>query len=237
MKRWIHAKQDAINTQDIDIDFFLDKITYIVIVDDAISYDPGEAYVTASEILGSKDYSDMGREELLNLPKREFERIRNPEILRKLQRSDLTPMQQVVLWQANKENFTSSKHDVKLILDKLKDCEAIYIMPTAKNEVFRSWIQSQGGNLTPRDAQNIVSKLGIKDYSHSTYSYMPQNWNSLLMVFNYRGEYTFEGYKDSTPVTISDLNIYIKIDVDIETGDGYVAMSFHHPEFNLNHPY
>ena len=57
-------------------------------------------------------------------------------------------------------------------------------------------------------------------------------------MFEYNKPYTFSPKnKDSDPVTVNGLNIYIKIDVDTESEEGYAVMSFHEPEGKMNHPY
>lgn len=216
------------------------EIKSIVVVDDAFSYCPRNNYISGAKSVGTRvPYSSMTREQLLALPKREFERIHDVNALRKLEYTDLTPQQQRDVTQANKDHFLSSKKEVNSVLEKLQNCVAIHIMPYPKNNDFRNEIKELGGRVTDQDAYEIVGELTDEDYSSSTLSYLDYNWNALLMIFEFKGEHTFPSLtKGGDPVTVSDLDVYIKIDVDNETGDGYAAISFHSAEFEeMSHPY
>lgn len=232
MKKWIHATEN-LSIQDIQID----KIISVVLVDDVRDYYPKDKYIFADERI---DYTAYTRQQLLQLPKREFENISNIRVLRKLDVKDLNPMQKRIVEQANKENFQDTIKKVKEILTRLKNCHAFHIDPTAKNDSFVQEIFELGGSVTDIDARNIIHSLHVKDYSYSTLSYLDKNWNSLLMIFGYNRPYTFkpiEGDPTSKPVTIESADLYIKIDVETSTRNGYTAMSFHHPDFKLNYPY
>ena len=101
-------------------------------------------------------------------------------------------------------------------------------------------LYNQGALIQDSDVRNIVQRLHVKDYSYSTYSYIEANWNALLVVFEYSEPYTFEAVDPgSNPdgVTIDNFDVYIKIDVNNKTHEGYGVMSFHSPEFSMNHPY
>ena len=233
MKRLIYSGKDA---ETFDIDF--DRIVSIVLVDDLSEYSPGLMHVVSSEKSFKLNYSDMTKDQIMQLSDKERSKIRDVDVLRKLDFSELTPAQQVLVGRANDQNFKSSIQEVKSALEKLKKCNAVHIWSTDKNDSFFEEIASLGGEVTDIDARNIVRLLNVKDYSYSTRSRLKQNWNSILMVFEFRDEYTFEGYSEgASPVTVSDLDIYIKIDVDKKTRNGYAAMSFHHPDNKMAHPY
>ena len=76
---------------------------------------------------------------------------------------------------------------------------------------------------------NIINDLSYSNgYKYSKLSYADQNWNALLLIFTYQGSYTFQPLKSNDePVTVDSLDVYIKIDVDTETDEGYAAISFH----------
>ena len=180
----------------------------------------------------------MTREELLQLPRKEFERIHDVRILRKMNREDLTIQQQRDVIQDGSRNFKSSVSQVKGVLTKLRNCPSLYVWHTTKNNEFTQEIWNLGGRLRDDDVENIVRDLTVRDYSYSTYSYIEGTWNELLMVFEYRKPYTFRAKdKESSPVIVEAMDVYIKIDVDSETGDGYAVMSFHRPENKMTHPY
>lgn len=233
MKRYIRSttsKLEPINIADIDI-------VSLVLVDDLDSYNPRDSRIYGASTK-KVDYSTLTKEQLLQLPKKELSKIHDIRILRKLDKDDLTLDQRRDVLLANQENFLSTKADVKEALAKIKKCHKIYIWDTEKNDTFIDKIYKLGGQVTDKDAANIVSQLHVKDYSYSTWSYLDFNWNNILMVFGYNNSYTFDPVDDnSAPVTVNNLEIYIKLDVDKQTRKGYAAMSFHSPEFPLKFPY
>ena len=231
MKRMITFSENLdISISDIDI-------VSLILVDDLDSYNPRDHRVYAATS-GKLDYSSLTREQLLQLPPYELQNIHDVRILRKLRKEDLTFQQKNEVMQANEENFESKIKDVKAALAKIKKCNKVYVWDTEKNQTFMDSIYKMGGQVTDRDAMNIVRNLHVKDYSYSTRSYLDINWDSLLMIFEYDGSYVFEpSDADGQPVEVNNLNIFIKIDVDKESRRGYAAMSFHSPEFKMKHPY
>lgn len=229
MKRYIHSAEENINSLEIT------EIVSIVLVDDVEDYNPREEVVFASK---GVNYSNLTREQLLQLPKKELERIHDVEVLRKLKRDELTLNQYMELSNANKENFVDTIKKVKEILLKLKSKNKVFITWSQKNQSFADKLAEMGADITDVDARNILRQLHVKDYSYSTLSYLDRNWNALLMVFEYKGPYTFKSVEEGGhDVTVDSLSVYIKIDVDNETKKGYAVMSFHDPEFDLKHPY
>lgn len=231
MKRWIHAKEEfnqaIVNLAGIDV-------VSVVFVSDASEYRPGEEYVTASSKKPEVKYSSMTREQLLQLPKKERERIHDIDALRKLKLDELTIQQRRDVTQANmQDKFKTSEKEVNKFLDVLRKENKIFMFPIQKNRDFVADVASKGGDVTERDVANIVHTLTYKDnYKHSKYSYLDWNWNALLLVFHFDGEYTFPPLKEGDdPVTVEALKIYIKIDVETNNGKGYVALSFHDPQF------
>jgi len=234
MKKWIHGSEGS---DSLDFDQLVERIVSLTLVDDADANYAKHLHVFASESKNLQ-YQGFTREQLLQLPESELASIHDITLLRKLSKDKLTPKQQIEVHQANADNFVCKISDVKSMLKKLKSCHSFHILDTEKNQTFFDKIWNLGGEVTDRDAKNIINQLHVKDYSYSTYSYLDQNWNSLLAVFEFTGQYTFSAQDgNSEGVTISSMDVYIKIDIDKETRLGYAIMSFHDPEFKMPHPY
>lgn len=230
MKRWIHGAIDA-------SDFEIKDIMTVVLVDDIDAYHPRNPHISAS-VKGTKvDYTSLTHDQLMQLNSKERESIHDINVLRKLKLDELSPQQLIEVTHANKENFHLSPNKVKDILNKLQNCSNFHIWDTEKNKTLMDKIWKLGGSVSDTDARNIINMLKVNNYVESTLSYLDTNWNNLLMVFGYEGGYTFEPSRNGKPVTISNLNLYIKIDVDSETRLGYAVMSFHDAEFKMSYPY
>lgn len=222
MKKWLHDTVPQIH---------IEKILSLVLVGDAEHYEPRDEYISASKKPFDKDYTSLSREQLLQLSKKELERVHDVNVLRKLRSDELTILQRREVTQANLGKFQSSKSEVANVLEKLRSQKTVFVWPTSKNQTFLTELQEKGCDATPRDVRNIIAKLNVSDYKYSTLSYLDTNWNALLMVFRFDDTYTFNSYEGDGTVTVDNLEIYIKIDVETETGNGYAAMSFHRPEF------
>lgn len=237
MKRYIHAAE--VDNSILD----LLNITSITLVDNAFDFEPrnheASISITSAKNL-RKDYSNMTREQLLTeLTKKELARIEDITILRKLKKDELTPAQQILVGKANeKYSDESSPKEIQKVLDKLKQCKSFFIWGTTKNKSFYHEIEELGGQVDNSDLKRIVKKLEVNDFTEFTLSYLDANWNSLLMIAEYRGEYTFKADDESgQDVTIKELDLYIKIDISDIDGKGVGAMSFHHPEYKMKHPH
>lgn len=237
MKRYIHSK----TTEQLNMNLL--EVTSITLVADASDFSPRN-FVNSISITSAKqlrkDYHSMEREDLIaELTKDQLAAIRDIEVLRKLDLEDLTLAQRVLVGQANREYSDKlSRTKVRAVLDKLKKCEIFFIWPTAKNRSFLQEIKELGGQVELSDVRNIVHSLSIEDFTDSTLSYLDTNWNSVLIIFEYKGDYTFKAIKEGgQDVTVAGLELYIKLDIDEKDGEGIGAVSFHHPEFKMSHPY
>lgn len=230
MKKLVYAYSNS------TLNNILDDIECIVLVDDAMQMSPRRDIVFASEDKYHDKYFYMGltREQLLQLPKREFKNLKDLEILRKLNKEDLTPDQARILYQANRDKFITKKPQVIDALNKIQACEHVRVGMFPNTLDFYNQILKRGGQVTDRDVKTIVDTLTLNDYYRSTFSTLDQNWNSLLMIFGYKGMYTFPPKEENgNSVTISHLDLYIKIDIDSISGSGYGVMSFHNPEYEM----
>lgn len=236
MKRYLHTNVNS------EFKFYLTDIASITLVENAFDFNPRDhvysVSVTSAKKL-RKDYTVMSKEQLLALPKKELAAINNINVLRKLDVTDLTPAQKVLVGQANKDyRDIGTKNKVKKVLEKLKECKAFFIWPSKKNRSFIAEVRDLGGEVENSDVRKIIHSLKPEDFTEFRISYLDQNWNSIMAVFEYRGDYTFKAIDtDGYDVQVKDLDLYLKIDFDTEDGQGIGAVSFHHPEFRMNHPY
>ena len=249
MKRWIHAvaKANPIRACKIKasksepwltpIDLTTLEILSLTVTDDIDDYLPRFRDVYAGKGI---DYTKLNHDQLMDLPKRTREHLRDIAILRKLDYTELTDMQRMIVKQANETEVVSlTISQVREALQKLKECHRYYIWGTDKNETFADQIYAKGGEVTAKDARKIMHSLHVSDYSYAKYSYVSEDWNSLLMIFGYSGDYTFEANEEENgqPVTVSGLKLYIKIDMDKETNRGRGVLSFHAPDGKMTFPY
>lgn len=227
MKKMIRSNDELLQTT-LDLDSL--DIKSIAFVDDAVEYKPRNNYVYDIYATNDINYSALNREQLLALSKRDKDNIHDVDILRKLKFEELTLQQQRDVTQANKDYiFRITKSQFDTIINKLNKSAGIYIVPRKKNDDFRKMIQDLGGRVRDDDVLDIINRLSYdQGYKYSKLSYVDTNWNALLLIFKYDGSYTFQPrVKGESPITVDSLDVYIKIDVDNETDEGYAAISFH----------
>lgn len=236
MKRYIYSRTTP------NLKFYLTEITSMVLVPNAFEFNPRD-HINSISITSAKqirkDYAAMSREQLLKLPKKELASISNIDVLRKLKVDELTLAQKVLVGQANRDyRDIGTKSKVKKTVEKLKECKSFFMWPTKKNEDFVKEVNKLGGEVDNSDVRKIVHSLKPEDFTEFRISYLDASWNSAMAVFEYKGDYTFDNLDEDKPgVEVKDLDLYIKIDYNTETGQGMGSVSFHHPEFKMNHPY
>ncbi len=230
MKKLIYSRSNA------NDDSLLERVECLMLVNDALQESPRRSLVFAAKKEYHDKYFYMGltRNQLLQLPKRELESLKDVEILRKLNKGDLTPDQARILYQANRDKFITKKPQVIDALNKIQACEHVRMNMFPNTLDFYNQIIKRGGQVTDSDVKTIVDTLTLENYYRSTFSTLDKNWNSLLMIFGYEGMYTFPPKEDNgNSVTISHLDLYIKIDIDSISGSGYGVMSFHNPKYEM----
>ena len=230
MKRLIRAANQAL-VNDIILP---EQIVSIVLVDDVNEFRPRDRRIFADS--RHLQYNDMTREQLLQLPSKELSKLTDVAALRKLKFEELTPAQQIIVDRANRNKIQDvSIKQVKEILQKLKECYIFHIDDSDKNNTFMQEIYEKGGRVQDTDAEKIIHQLHLRDFVDATYSYLTRNWNALLVIFRFKGPYTFAPLKPGgDPVTEENLELYVKIDIDTRTERGYCVMSLHRPEGKMN---
>ena len=226
MNRYIQSSESVCY-----IDFDALQISSIVVVSDARSYEPKDDFIY--DVYASKkidfNFNNYDDNELLDLDDKILHNIHDMAVLRRLPESRLSEQQKREITQFNKVyEFRLTHKQYDAIISKLKD-SSIYIVPRAKNDEFQKYIESQGGRIHDEDVENILDLLSFSNgYKYCKYSYDSSRWNAMLMVFQYKGSYTVQPKRrNEAPVTVDNLDIYIKIDVDNKTNRDYAAISFH----------
>lgn len=234
MKKWVHASDEFLSSNEVSEMLSNLDIKSIIVVDDAREYNPRDYQIYASDF----NYNNFTADELRQLDPKDLAKIHDVRVLRKLNKDELTPMQQIEVFKANEQKVNDiTIKQIKEALAKIRDCGNIYIRQSVKNDAFRDKILKLGGRVTDQDAYEIVSELRVKDYTESMLSHLDDHWNSLLMVFEYNGDHVFPAKNlKGNPVEVKGLDIYIKIDVDNDN-NGYTAVSFHNPEHIMQHPF
>ena len=236
MKRYIYSQEKVGDLTYSEIVELLEniKINSLVLAGSIDDYRPRDRIVASTPI----NYGSMTRNQLLQLDEKELAKVTDIDALRRLKKEELTPMQSMNVYKANQEKFEVPIKTVKEILNKLKECRRYYLWNTTKNDSFANKIYRLGGDIELKDIKKIIQSLHVKDYTACTYSFLNDNWSNLLVIFEYKGSYTFgPAEENGNPVTVDNLKIYIKIDVDCDADVGYGIMSFHEPEGAMHHPY
>ena len=161
-------------------------------------------------------YLDMSDEQLKQFTPEQVHKFTNIELLDKINnvyKEALNEKQVQTLINLNKQQFTITKEDVQVLLDKLKLCKTIKVERRTKNNNFYNQY-----NITDSDALNIIHQLKVEDYCANTKSVNLKHLNNNLMIF----EPTVEIHKFKV-----SLVLYIKLDVDETTGDTVVLVSIH----------
>ena len=123
------------------------------------------------------------------------------------------------------EDTIISKEDVSIILNKIKDCNTLFIEARPINHSFLDKYK-----LDVDDCKNILNQLTVNDYVKSTTSTNSKHFGNNLIIF------------EPSTIIIEDtvfmnLLIYIKIDLDESTDTSIAVVSFYDTNYRDELPY
>ena len=197
----------------------------VVFVDDFNLYNR-----TSIECSATENYNDYTDEELANLDKSELSQISDVQTLMrigKINRKLLTPAQKAIVDKAYENKVIILKPDVKNILNDFKQKTYAAFMPYSKNKGF---LQQYG--ITPYDALYAIQHLTVGDYVANTQNIIPTYYGDELIIFEPTRALPLKNGD-----TISNVIIYIKVDLDLSKGDGVYLISFHDTDTEDYKPY
>lgn len=221
----------------------ISSVVYVENPDELEWYDTSslfsDEYVSAAKSI-DPDYSTWTRNQLLQLKVQDFnrfDRIRNDKVLFQiLEYDDLTPNQLLYANGRKTVNRDVKLKEIKHILKLLKTCNDFYRVPSAKNREFANYLKKFGIPLMQTDIENIMRNLHIQDFSEGRYSTDGNFWGHALIIFEFRDpEFKFSCGK-FLPESELPLKIYIKINEKLSTKESVAVVSFHKPEYTMNHP-
>lgn len=221
----------------------IDAIVYVEDIKELDSFNSSEL-TTPYDVNAAKkveyDYSQWTREQLLQLKQEhlnEFDRIRDKYVLLKvLNHEDLTPNQLRYVEDIKTISRNVDLKEVKHTLKLIKDCHDFYRVPSDKNRQFLRYLKTHGINLTQIDVENIMHSLHIKDFSEGRYSTDKKYWGHGLMIFEFNDSNFKFSCGKSLPKNELPFKVYIKVDNDLTSGESIAIVSFHKPEYDMQHP-
>ena len=114
--------------------------------------------------------------------------------------------------------------DIVDFLDKLKSCESISYSYT--NKRTNAFALDSGRKLRSDDCISIIQSLTLEDYREGMYGADKHYYGDNLLVFRTNVEWV-----DNLGQIYSDLQVYIKLDLDKTTGDCIALVSFHEAKY------
>ncbi|MBQ6654126.1 MAG: hypothetical protein IJM79_01195 [Erysipelotrichaceae bacterium] len=181
------------------------------------------------EIYPEENLLNLSDDQLLQIPEDRIHGFTNTELLDRFYKLDKTKLSanQIAVLTNYYEVYRAviDKEDLELILDKLKKCSEVYVEPTRKNREFMVTF-----NISNEDVLSIVKQLTVSDYVGSRKSFNAYHLGDNLLVF------------EPTTVIVNDevmtgVIIYMKINVDMITGDVGVLVSCHSTNHRNQRPY
>ena len=243
MKRYIHSAEGYVND---------DKIDFIVIVDDARTFQLDQMPIVAGRV-PFEDYDDYSAEELLGLDFTELRKIRTPYALDTLQTAineikqgyidnqipkdkqdnlyKLTDVQRMILhnFYKSRENSDVPDYEVDIpkLLDTIKACNVVYGPDIRPNQPEKNFAEVHNLPMQRVDYLNIVHDLKQEEFRCALKSANEKRLGVILYEFIH----TVNSYKlQNFDFTIDGpIDIYIKLIPNYNEKYNVAIISFHDP--------
>lgn len=225
MEKEIHLK-DILDKKDIDIIYVYNDIKDAHFFSDEILLEDEDG----GEILSNNlDMSLMSDDWLLKLSIDEVKEIQNIDLLdriAKLDKSKLSKEQIEKLKEVYKQKIIIDKQDVERLIEEFKQCNRLFITGTPKNHIFI--IEH---DLYVEECLEIIHKLKVSDYYTNTRSYNRRFLGNDLIIFEPSNVVLSNGKN------LSNIKIYIKLDLTESEDNIVMAVSFHQTDKQNKLPY
>ena len=123
-----------------------------------------------------------------------------------------------------KTRFEMDEADIKTFLNKLQTCKTIIY--DHKHQKTKEFILDSGKKIRDDDCLEIIKSLTVEDYSENMYSGNSRFFGDELIVFK-----PYADWQLNTGEIITDLCIYVKLDIDLTDGTTVAIISFHDAKY------
>lgn len=215
------------------------RIDHIVICED-LSRRP---YILSSKVTASEVYDELDDEQYLitltdeqlqDLPKEKIHSLNNLELLGRLAKIDLDLLSYDQLDLLRKEYATKviiDEEDVSKILNMIQSCTSISY--EGQHWKTNKFLKDSNGNLRKEDCIDILHQLTVEDYAANSRSFNINHIGNHLIVFEPDASWETEEGE-----ILSDIKIYIKLDIDESDGTAMALISMHQAKYdNDYYPY
>ena len=232
MKKWIHGKEQ------IDL-LVIDKITLIVVVDDARTQEVKELPIVASTEDDPFDYDQYSVEEIMDLPAFELRKFDTFYALDNLMTAvrdrglkyKFTQRQQRLLSQFYKDPELASVDirdiDADSLVKAIRECNTIMGPYKRDSEPEKNFAEVHNLELAPSDYLNIVHQITADELRGAVKSHRLERLGIVLYEFIHDPK----GYKlkYSGQVIEDNIKIYIKLIPHYANTCNVLVVSFHDP--------
>lgn len=227
MRRIIKQPQTLLHLSDI-----VSNIKHIVIYDD-IEFARFVNVEQCEDVFGGEDINDddflysMTPEGLAHLDLPLIHRITNIQIIEKIAKVDyskLSDAQKHALKKELSKKVVVDKADVESLLSIIRNCDSVSY--EFRHKKTNDFLRDNHGNIRKQDCLDILHNLRVEDYVASTKSFNIGHIGNNLMIFEPDADWEL-----SDGVVLSDLTIYVKLDVDETTHDAIALVSMHGLEY------
>jgi len=206
---------------------FVDKITNIIICEDIdrtpLRISASDELDDDSELSDEQFYLTMTNEQLMQLPEDEIRTFSNVELIGRIAKVapyKLSAQQLKLLKEAYKRKVVLSQDDVEKILRMLRQCSSIsYENVHRKTNEFARDLE---GVLREDDCLDIIHQLTIEDYVASSKSINIGHLGNNIIIFEPDAD-----WETNDGAVLTDLKIYVKLDIDETTKTAVALISFH----------
>lgn len=233
MKRMMHTSH-TIHLSDI-----VKHIDHIVICED-LSRRP---YILSSSVLASNDEDELTDEQFLitlsdeqleEIPDRRIHTFTNLELIGRYAKIDPDLLSAEQLERLKSEYSTKviiDRKDVEKILAQIQNCNSISY--EGQHWKTNKFLKDANGQLRKDDCLDILHQITVEDYIANSRSFNLNHIGNDVIVFEPDAE-----WETSDGRVLSDIKVYVKLDVDESDGSAIALISMHQAAYDNNYyPY
>ena len=209
----------------------LKKIVYIEFCKDVTKVPMGIAATSDIDSYDDKLLLKLSDDKLTEISDTRMELIQDGEVLDRLYQLCPERFSEELLKRLQQyysdTTFEIDTEDIKVLLEYIKECnQVVYHSNPHKRTSTDDFILDSGDHVRQEDCLKVLKSLTVDDYRENKIGADPRYFGDDLIVFR-----TYQPWTTLSGTVLTDICIYIKLDLNMSNGNCVAIVSFHDAKY------